>query len=717
LCDALGLGYGPCQGDVTPQPDNCNDLLDNDCNGVANDGFLTGAAGCVCFPQGVSTCYTGPSGTSGIGVCKSGMATCNLQGTGFGACNGQVVPSTDHCTDSLDNDCNGVVNDGAGKGGQGCVCTPYAQQDCYTGPPGTLNVGLCKSGKSTCAATGTSWGACIGQVIPDLDSCLDTYDNDCNGIVNDGNHLAPGCACTPGQIKCEGNSRRICDAVGDWGPAQSCGAQICLTGIGCAVCVPGTATCVGNVAHTCLGDGSGYVDYVCDPLMGSACTNGTCTGPCSPQALGKSYIGCDYYPTVTTNSQLTNLSSHFAVAVSNTTANQATITVTQDATTVVTQAVAANSVAVIMLPWTALRTATASTLVANGAYRLRSTQPVTVYQFNPLEYSAGGTFTYTNDASLLLPVTAWNLQYVVASRNNWLWSGYNLPGFYAVVASEASTTVTLTPSPTGGSVRAGGGVPLSGAATVTLGAGSVLQVLSYGAENYDLTGTRITANKPVQVISGHDCTFIPATVGYCDHIEEAMFPVATLSTDYISSAPSLPSLTTPKAAFTRIIATEATTSLTYDPAGVGPASIAAAGGYVEIDNAAAFRIIANKKILVSQYMKGQDAGGGSGDPAMALAVPTAQFRSDYLFHAPTNYQTNYVNVVAPSAATVLLDNVAVSNWVNIGATGLRVARVQLSNAGNGNHRLTSSQPAGITVYGYGQYTSFWYPGGLNLSDL
>ena len=26
-------------------------------------------------------------------------------------------------------------------------------------------------------------------------------------------------------------------------------------------------------------------------------------------------------------------------------------------------------------------------------------------------------------------------------------------------------------------------------------------------------------------------------------------------------------------------------------------------------------------------------------------------------------------------------------------------------------------PFGITVYGYGQYTSYWYPGGLNLTDL
>ena len=30
---------------------------------------------------------------------------------------------------------------------------------------------------------------------------------------------------------------------------------------------------------------------------------------------------------------------------------------------------------------------------------------------------------------------------------------------------------------------------------------------------------------------------------------------------------------------------------------------------------------------------------------------------------------------------------------------------------------TGSEPFGISVYGYGQYTSYWYPGGLNLTDV
>jgi hypothetical protein len=102
---------------------------------------------------------------------------------------------------------------------------------------------------------------------------------------------------------------------------------------------------------------------------------------------------------------------------------------------------------------------------------------------------------------------------------------------------------------------------------------------------------------------------------------------------------------------------------------------------------------------------------------MALAVTTQQFRKSYLFHSPINYETNYVNIIAQSTASVTLDGQPVQIVEPIGSTGFGVARVQFANTGNGDHNVSSNSHIGITVYGYGQYTSYWYPGGLNLSDL
>ncbi|MEZ4441324.1 MAG: MopE-related protein, partial [Polyangiaceae bacterium] len=34
-CDSLGLGFGPCVGEVTPQPEVCETMVDEDCDGLA----------------------------------------------------------------------------------------------------------------------------------------------------------------------------------------------------------------------------------------------------------------------------------------------------------------------------------------------------------------------------------------------------------------------------------------------------------------------------------------------------------------------------------------------------------------------------------------------------------------------------------------------------------------------------------------------------------
>jgi hypothetical protein len=123
--------------------------------------------------------------------------------------------------------------------------------------------------------------------------------------------------------------------------------------------------------------------------------------------------------------------------------------------------------------------------------------------------------------------------------------------------------------------------------------------------------------------------------------------------------------------------------------------------------------------MVVQYMEGQAAGGNTGDPAMTLAVPVEQFRTQYLFHAPTNYESNYVDVTAPVGATVMLDGAPLT-FTPIGTTGYALSRVYPLNAGpnnDGNHSIQGNMSFGITVYGYGQYTSYWYPGGLDLNTI
>ncbi|MCW5803679.1 MAG: IgGFc-binding protein [Deltaproteobacteria bacterium] len=539
-----------------------------------------------------------------------------------------------------------------------------------------------------------------------------------------------GPPCAEGALHCNGNTLQTCTG-GAFVDTETC-PQVCTDGFGCTVCVPNTGTCNGDEGHACDATGSGFIDTTCDPRQGMTCdgATGQCTGPCAPQNLGNSYIGCEYFPTVTGN--MVSANYNFAVAVANTSALDATVHVEGGAlATPVTFTVAPNSVKVQTLPWhPALKLCMGASwsncsggvqadgaLAVKGAYHLRSSQPITVYQFNPLEYflPAAGENSFSNDASLLLPTNVWRNDYFTASWQNT--AGVN-PGLMAVTARFDGTQITILPK---ASTLASAGAPALTAGVpqvVTLNAGDVLEVAT---RTGDLTGTRVMSDKPVQVIGGHYCANVPDNIGFCDHIEESMFSIDSLGRRYVISAPAVTTIPSGKVHVVRIIATAPNTSVTYDPPQAGaPTAIANAGDFIEIPNTtASFVIEADQKVLVAQYMEGQNAGGGTGDPAMALAVPVEQFRTSYLFHAPTNYESNYVDVTAPMGATVMLDGIPLG-FTPIGTTGLGFVRVfplMGGPANDGNHGISGDMPFGISVYGYGQFTSYWYPGGLNLTDL
>jgi hypothetical protein len=289
------------------------------------------------------------------------------------------------------------------------------------------------------------------------------------------------------------------------------------------------------------------------------------------------------------------------------------------------------------IPGDCIGTMSHAARVAKGAYHLRSTQPVTVYQFNSLEYVMGVDASYSNDASLLLPVNAWGREYVAAA-----WPQFDVspldqatwPGLVAVTAVRDDTTVTIT---TRATTDASADVPAFATgvpAQVTLAAGEVIEIAAFGqvgsAPLADLTGSIIQADKPVQVISGHFCAQVPVGVVACDHLEESMFPVETLSTTYLVTSPAVPPLPDGKEEVVRVVATQPGTTLTFDPPQVGvPTTLAQAGDFVEIARQVAdFEVTADQKVMVVQYMEGEEAGGDISNTEASLSEPMRFDRPD-----------------------------------------------------------------------------------------
>lgn len=574
-------------------------------------------------------------------------------------------------------------------------------------PTGTTETaGSATEGATTTTTTGEST-----ETTADVTATTSTGDPS-TGPASTGSGTEP--SCPMGQIVCIDGDAKVCDGQGGYSDSEACEGP-CEDGVGCLLCTPKATKCEGEVAMACAADGMSWeVHEACDAVQGVTCNPdvGLCDGVCALENLQLSYIGCDYYPTVTQQHDNYNSGTKiFAAVVANTTDKEAKITVTRGPNAVKEFVVAPNSVVAETLPWIPELTKGKgpTVVVADGAYRLRSNQPVTVYQYNLLYANA------SNDTSLLLPVNAWTGDYVVASYPHA--DNVDFPGFYAVVAQADDTTVTLLPSQTGKKVKAGGGVAADGTGEIDLNAGDVLEVMT--AIGGDLTGTRVSANRPVQVIAGHKCTQVPTDVPLCDHLEEAMFPLEALAKEYIIAPPvQSPNDANEHGQVVRIIAAEPNTKLTFKPDQGVATDLANAGDFVElVSTTARFQVSADKKILVAQYMVGQGGGYGEQDPSMLLAVATEQYRDNYLFHAPTSWTANYVDIMLKSGTMVQVDGQAVAGFLKIPMTEYSVAHVKLSNAGDGNHTLTASQPVGISVYGIQDFGSYWAVGGLDLAHL
>jgi hypothetical protein len=122
-------------------------------------------------------CYPGPASEVGVGACRSGTEQC-VDGA-WGACTGAQTAVAELCGDSIDNDCDGEVNDG-------CPCT-------YTRSTGQTSDGtsICCTGMSTLFMV-TDCGMGDNHSVQTAGNC---------GIAHEGNGNG-GSACVA--IMCQG---------------------------------------------------------------------------------------------------------------------------------------------------------------------------------------------------------------------------------------------------------------------------------------------------------------------------------------------------------------------------------------------------------------------------------------------------------------------------------------------------------------------------------
>jgi len=630
-------------------------------------------------------------------------------------------------------------------------------------------------------------------------SCTPKKKSDPFNNVNNINNTNNVNTCTSGTKQCFGNTLQVC-ANNQWTNEAICTdpTRVCdPTNLRCQACVSNGTTCGSdNAVHICTADGTvGLVQTQCDSLSGEQCVevNGVaaCDSPCIRAASTKSYRGCDYWLVSMANPGLGattdwlgeavaqyDFDDDFGVVVDNSqNESPALVTIMNGTQTLANESIAAGATRVFLLPYNLdLRQAEAGQLgehadiksgiyraaTSDGGFHLTSSLPVTVYQFNPYNYEKDGAFSYSNDASLILPSTVLSQNYIVMARPTLvLFTTANaladyVPGLLTVVATDDNTQVTVRSKaytiagPSVGALTPGSEMQFA------LNKGDVLQLVSAAPTSnsaceetfdvtgayfcspnsgYDLTGTEIEANKPVGVWGGHVCDFVPYHSAACDHLEEMMFPLQTWGKEFFVGLTKKVQAGSTETNLIKILAGADGAQITFNPSTVHAPLNLNRGQFVEflMEQDVDFKVSSNMPIMVGKFTVGQNYWTESydemGDPAFGLVVPEAQYRNEYSFITPESMTVNYVNVIAliqtDGNGTITLDGQVIP-WADfaahpIGDTGYGIVKIDVTSTGtNGAHIIYSSSDAitfGIEVYGFASYTSYLYPGGLDLEYI
>ncbi|MDX9723984.1 MAG: IgGFc-binding protein [Myxococcota bacterium] len=635
----------------------------------------------------------------------------------------------------------------------------------------------CDAGEARCTDTKVLSVCVAGQWEEQL--CLSgTVCNEAESRCQQPICPVPGLA-----FQCESETvERVCESDQLSYTTRDCEEGLKCVGGQCVnqICYPGQRRCkTATEIEEC--DEFGALWAVVETCTGTTlCGGEQCLELCEVNAKTASFLGCEYYAVDMDNAkasqegELATDDMTFAITVSNPHPQlSATVVVNwQEGSTPksMSRNVLPGELEVFELTYPL--DAETGGFYNNSVFYIQSSIPVTAHQFNPLN----GNNVYSNDATLLLPINAYGLQYM--ALNYPVTQTFDPNTYIDIVGTENNTSLTIT-SPVALPATGGfGALPANTPTNYTLNKGQLLHLLSSSTQGHDISGMEIVASAPVGVFSGTRCANIPNGTPYCDHIEMQLFPVETWGKVYHATK-FFPRGTEDDV--WRIIAAQDNTTVALDPAQGPLASFTLDKGEVrEFRSKGDFVVTGSGKLLVGQFMVGSEYPGvpldteipaiidetlpcdpltctwayggkcipqgcvlecgstcssydgicssnnycafytGVGDPAFTLLVPSAQYRQDYIVLTPPGYERDYLNVITPRGRLFTIDAQLVSDppWNQYAPVPLGndwdVYRLPVAD---GVHSLSSNGAFGVQTYGYNQNVSYAYPGGLNLLTI
>jgi hypothetical protein len=599
-----------------------------------------------------------------------------------------------------------------------------------------------------------------------------------------------------------------------WVTQDDCPSRglICSTSLNaCATCEPNQLSCTGETVMSCDPTGSTETPLnTCDPTANLVCRNGACVNLCVQATQRRSNVGCEYYAVDLDNAKIDDTlnaaAQQYAVVVSNPETDVSTdVTIEQDDTdpgapNAPTQIASATippfSLRVFLLgprevdgsPPGEFNTGT-NTALTRHAYRIRANFPVVAYQFNPLD----NVNVFSNDASLLKPTEAltpdddtlspayvvlgWPQTIANTSDPDTNFSPQNpvsLRAFLTLVGTVANTHVHVDSTTRilgdGKTIPA---TPSGGSLDFDLGAFDVLN-LETDDFNADFTGSLVSTNAPLVVFSGSEASDAPsfdklADRKCCaDHLEQQLDPIRTSGQTFVATVSPNRTAALIKAGaaigladqneYFRVIATtEAGAHVTTSLSGQYQSfTLPNRGSFATIASTHHFTMQSDEPIALGSVSPSQQdanvpTGLPGGDPSLVIMPPIEQYRTSYVFLTPDKYSFDFIRIVAPRTASVLLDEQPVAQIngcqandadgitdqaerMKVGPSPFVVYTCQLSFPiidpnkqapddlspglqNDGVHRVEASDKVGVVVDGFDAFVSYAYAAGTELETL
>ncbi len=295
-----------------------------------------------------------------------------------------------------------------------------------------------------------------------------------------------------------------------------------------------------------------------------------------------------------------------------------------------------------------------------------------------------------------------------------------------VVATEDDTEVTLTFMNRRGVSIDYNGVPYGDQVnrtelTVALDAHESLQL----QDSSDLTGTRVTSNRPVAVFSGNKGTSVITEGGdSAAHLAAQLPPTDTWGTTYMVAPVPGRSPTVLK-----VVSRRAGTMVTFQSSLGSSTWTALTDGdfweYLAPGNSPLSAVATGQITAVQYYPSGTTRPSDSANPAMALVPATSQYTNAYDFATFANIDgNNHVMVIIRSSdiSGLSVDGVqqTTSGWQVVPGVPGYAAKV-ISLSASARHQLRHSDPRvryGAMVYGSSSEVgcTYAYPAGLCLDE-